>query len=421
MSDQRGGIVLKTGKIGRTNVLRQQLVAPGEVIDTQINGSVKLEALRERESLRINAHLGCFLTPVRWLATNFPTYVREGPDTAETIPTITANNIDSFGLGAYSAALVSIPRFWQDAVLRIYNEWYKWPEDADVTAWGIDGLPAVPLDKAWSRCRYNIDPDDANDYDVASATDFDVRTLAETQAKFRSAMERDVLSYNRYMELVKEMFGADGTREVDQVPMMVDQTSLGVNPREMPATDAAGLGDWQSIYDFGVDHKIKKITASEHSVLTYILTIRFAPVIESRNPLSVGGIDWVDMVGDPEILRSMRPQEVQVKDIATSTSTTSLGYLAAGWRWRQGWDVVGNRIDSANSFPMMNEPTSQANAKDATRVKDAFRSSALGDYIVDLNFSERSKNRMGSPLESYFSGMKGSSSKAAFPKQGKMI
>jgi hypothetical protein len=420
MTDQRGGVCLKTGKIGRANVLRQQLVAPGENIRTDISGKVMLEALRERETLRIHAHLATFLTPVRWLDANWTDFVREGPDSLSSIATEGYSDLGSLGLGS-DAAGSSIPSFFKQAVLRIYNEWYKWPEDADATAWAQDGLPAVPLQHTWTRCRYSIDPADTSDYTVSSAASFDVRDLAEVQARFRSGIERDVLSYNRYMELVSEMFNADGSREVDQVPMMIDQTELGVNPREYPATDSAGLGDWQSIYDFQLDHTIRGITAPEHCVLTYVLTIRFAPVIEGRNPLSLEDLSWADLVGDPELLRNMRPQDVRIKDIATNTSATSLGYLPAGWRWRMGFDVVGKRIDQADSFPMMSMPTSQANAKDGTRIKSAFRSQALGDYIADLNFSERSRNLHGAALESYFAGMTGAASNSVVPKQGKMV
>jgi hypothetical protein len=277
------------------------------------------------------------------------------------------------------------------------------------------------LQAAWNRCRYDIDPDDTDDFTVASGTEFDVRDLAEIQARFRSGMERDVLSYNRYMELISEMFGADGSREVDQVPKMLDQTSIGVNPRELPATDSAGLGQWQSVYDFAVDHSIRSITAPEHCVLTYCLVMRFAPVIEGRNPLSLEDLTWENMVGDPEILRNQKPEEVRVKDVSSQNIATALGYLDAGWRWRNGWDVIGKRIDNADSFPMMNPPVSQSGAKAATRIKDAFRSAALGDYLCDLEFSEMSRNLHGSALESYFSGMTGAGSEAAHPKQGKML
>jgi hypothetical protein len=420
MTDQRGGVVLKTGKIGRVNILRQQLLAPGEMIDARITGDVKMTALRERESLRINGHLATFLTPLRWLDSNWTDYIKEGPDSGSGYATESQNHLAALGIGAVDTG-ISMPSFWKQSALRVYNEWYKWPEDADATTWDNDGEKAVPLQAAWNRCRYNIDPNDSNDYTVASVNDFDVRDLAEVQAKFRSGIERDVLSYNRYMELIKEMFNADGSREVDQVPMMIDQTEVGVRPREIPATDSAGLGDWQSVYDFEVNHDIPGITAPEHCVLTYVLLMRFAPVIESRNPLSVADLSWEDIVGDPEILRNQKPQEVRIRDIATISSNTSLGYLPAGWRWRMGFDVIGDRIDTADSFPMMNYPTTQAQAKDATRIKDAFRSATLGDYYVDLEFDEPSKNLHGSALESYFSGMTGAASKSAVPKQGKML
>jgi hypothetical protein len=422
MTDQRGGVVIKTGKIGRVNVLRQQIIAPGERIDTRITGRCMLEDLRERETLRINAHIATFITPIRWLDTNWVNYVKEGPDTATSLTTETTNNLGKFGIGSQAAAgTVTFPSFFKKAALRVYNEWYKWPEDADVTTWNEDGEIAVPLQHTWSRARYDATPDDTGDYTVGSATNFDVRDLANIQARFRSAMERDVLSYNRYIEIHKEMFDADGTREADQVPIMVDQQSLSVNPRELPAQDAAGLGEWSSIYDFNIDHSIRGISAPEHCVLTYVLVNRFTPIIESRNPHANGHFDWATMVCDPEILRNSKPVDVQLRDVSTDAATTSLGYLHAGWQWRSQWDVVGKRIDLANSFPMMDTPTSQANAKDATRIKDAFRSSSLGDYTVDLEFTERSRNMLGSSLESYFSGMTGAGSDATFPKQGKML
>lgn len=421
MSDQRGGMCLKTGTIGHVNCLRQQLLMPGEMINTKIVGKVLLEALRERETFRIHAHLATFLTPLRWLEPNWVNYVKEGPDSAQSIATMSRSNLAQYGIGSSNAVALTIPSFWENNCLRVYNEWYKWPEDADWTAWNVEGGVAVPRQHAWNRCRYNKDPADSGDYTLASATSFDVRDLAKVQARFRAGMERDVLSYNRYMELIEEMYNADGSREVDQVPIMIDQTELGVDPRELPATDSAGLGDWQSIYDFGMEHDINGIAAPEHAILSYFLTIRFAPVIESRNPFTLDDTPWEQMVGDSEILRNSQPVDVRIKDIATENTATSLGYLDAAWRWRNGWDVVGKRIDDANSFPMQSNPGTQAQAKNATRIKDAFRSSSLGDYLVELHFDEESKNLHGSALESYFSGMTGAGSDATHPKQGKML
>ena len=417
--DDRGGQVLKTGKIGRVNVLRQKMLMPGENIDATIKGKIKLESLRERDSLRINANLSTFATPVRWLWNEWPDFVKEGPSTSRTPPNRTVSDLSKYGIGAFATGM-QIFDWFHLAPLRIYNEWWKWPEQADATDWDEDGNIAVPLQHSWSRCRWKVDPTNTADHIVDSGTNFDVRKLAETQAKFRSAMDRDVLSYNRYMELLDEMYGANGSREVDQVPIMIDQQEVGVNPREMAATDGASLGQWQSFFDFEVDHRISGIAMPEHSILTTVLCVRFASISEEREPQAKPGMSWAEIVGDGDILGSMMPQEVKIGDVMTVASDTSLGYLPAGWQWRNGTNVVGSRIDGRDSFPYMKRPTSQANAKDATRIKNAFRSQSLGDYVVDLYFSEKSRNRLNTPLESYYSGMKGQRNDDQIPKQGKM-
>ena len=79
MKYDRGGTVIKTGKIGRVNILRQQILLPGETVKPALNGPVRLTALRERESLKIHARLEAFVQPIRWLWDDLPAYLQEGP------------------------------------------------------------------------------------------------------------------------------------------------------------------------------------------------------------------------------------------------------------------------------------------------------------------------------------------------------
>ena len=205
-TDKRGGQTLKAGMIGRVNCLRQQILMPGETLDISINGKVMLESLRERDNLRINAHLGVFMTPCRWLDSNWTDAIKEGPAGTTSLDFESENDLSKLGIGAYSGTARQIPSIFRRAALRVYNEWYKWPENPDQTVWAADGEQAVPLSAAWSRTRFNVDPTSNTDYLVSTAgDDFDVRDLAAQQAKYRSAMERDVLSFNRYMEILKEM------------------------------------------------------------------------------------------------------------------------------------------------------------------------------------------------------------------------
>ena len=422
----RGGLTLKSGKIGRCNVLRQQIMMPGERMNIGIQGKVRLETLRERDVFRINAHMATFMTPLRWLVPTWTDYVKARGGSS--LPGSFHADLAKFGIGAYNAAAVASGcfDFWRDAPINIYNKWYKWPESADVTTWGDDGEIAVPLSKTWSRCRFNVDPTDTTDYQQQTLTDvFDVRDLAETQAKFRAAMKTDVLSFNRWMELVKQTWKGDGSREVDQVPIMLDQVEVGVNPRDMPAHDGASLGQWQSIYDFNVDHSIRGVVAPEHSIITHILTVRFASITEGRHPLAEED-DPITMIADPEVMLARQPQNVEARDVFMTDSSTSLGYLPSGWQWRADHDVIGPRIDTADSFPYMQAPTTQAETKDATRIKDAFRSARLGDYVCDIYFKEDSYQPTGTSMDSYMSGMMDhtrnmGNSSDEFPQGGKQL
>ncbi len=411
MKVSRGGHTLKTGKIGRVNCIRQQILMPGERMNISMQGSIRLETLRERDVMRINAHLATFMTPLRWLDNDYVPMIKEGPATVKDLNSYTENNLSRLGIGSYTATAGDETfQFWYWAYLRCVNEWYKWPENTD---WvfadiGEHGVPAVPLSKTWSRLRTSSTPDATADYTLASAADFDIRDLAEKQARFRSAMKRDVLSFNRWMELVKDTWKGDGSREVDQVPIMLDQTSVGVNPREMPATDGASLGQWQSMFDFNVNHQIKGITAPEHCIISHLLTVRFAATIEGKSPFaafSFTQMPWEVQFADPEYLASQQPVEVQLGEIGMDNSIVPLGFAPAGWQWRCDHDVIGKSIDIRDSFPYSLVPTNAAECKDATRVKSAFRSQALDDYMVDVFFKEEGHQPIGDSMDSYMSGM----------------
>lgn len=423
----RGGQILTTGKIGFVKPIRQQMMLPRETIKGQLSGEIRMGTLRERDSLRINAHVGIFMTPLRWLWPDWPQYIIDGPNGPLSPPTFNGQPStyglgSAFGIGAIQPK--NMQAWWRDAVFRVYNEWYKWPEavDAGVSDIEQDGLPAVPLAHSWTRCRDKGDPDDVADIEVPAATTLNVQDLAEVQAKYRSAVEREVLSYERYQELLQEMYGADGSREVDQVPIKIAEADAGVKPREFPATDAAGLGQWASVFDFTVDHGFD-VSAPEHCIITYMLTVRFQSITEEVHPLaSVDTLSWEEQVGDPGVLAALPPQPVQKREVFEGNSADVLGFLPAGWQWRTGNNIVGRRIDDLNSFPILTQPTTIAEARDATRRNAAFRSEQLGDFTIDLYASENSYQPIPSAMASYHLGVgdAGRGSKAEFPGTGKV-
>jgi hypothetical protein len=401
--NKRGGRSLQTGKIGVLKVLRQQLLMPGETIRCRAQGSVQMEALRERHTIPINAHMAYFATPLRWLWTDFPDYLKRGESGSGFTPTLINEKPINLGIGGEGYAR-SFPAFFRDNILRCYNEWYKWPEAADVTTVTEDNLKAVNLEHHWTRCRDSGAPASSLDQDVGSVSSFNVQTLAAIQGNYRQAIQREVLSYDRYLDLLKNIYDSDGSREVDQVPIKFGQADVGVDPRNMRATDAAGLGQMQSMYDFNVDDYVE-FSAPEHMVIAAIMLIRLYPAADEILPLSQPNMLWSEFTGDPEIMSTRPPTGVGLSDIFPTSSATSLGVLPAGWQWRCENHVIDERIQERNSFPVMRYPTNAAEARDASRRNNAFRSQALGDYLSDIYFSIDSYAPIPSAMESYFVGM----------------
>lgn len=437
---ERGGKVIKTGKIGRVNCLRQQLLLPGEVIRSRVRGTIRLTPLRERETSAINARIDCFIQPLRWLWRTFPDYIKHGPysssaavTTAGVQPGTHDSRAHRYGIGGDENQTVS--NFWRDSLLRIYNEWYKWPEDTDLGSWGSFnnpyGPPAIALPTYWTRMQQYDDFDNA-DYNVSlntvsNANYVDIRSIAETQARFSQAVERTYLSHGRYIALLREMWNSQGNREVDKVPIRVGMADLSVEPRDVFAVDGSSLGQAQSMYDFDVAHSFGNIVAPEHSILSYLVLLRFESLAEDEiNPFSrVDTSNWAEVVGDSGILANTRPQAESLQRLVNSTehntSSSTIGYLPAGWRWRASWNNVGHDIDIRDSFPLyqslVGSGITAKTLRQADRVRNAFKSTALGDYYCDLRFSEMSDSPIPSAESGLFAGQR-SARGSAYPYPG---
>ena len=403
----RGGRVIKTGKIGQMNVLRQQLIAPGEVLDAKIvGGACRLSALREEGNVFLNSRIDAFVQPLRWLVSDWPKYLRTRGEEG-TIPTLSTSSshptaLTDLGLGG-TISSTTYARFWRDAVLRIYNEWYKWPEHDDATAIPVDGHALVPLGAYWSRIYgsySNIDEHSFKTDDISGSTreHVDLRKMVTQQGKFETAMRSEYLSHDRYMDYIKSIWGADGSAEVDKVPRRLNGSQMGVEPSTQFASDGASMGQTMSIYDFGIKHDFGKIVMPEHAVVTYVLANRYESVAQDEiNPMTRLSSDWNVASGNPITITKMPPQSIARREIHGGSSTDHVGYLPAGWQWRARWNMIGNRYDARNTIPAYQDLASisgLSDLRDARRVNNSFYSSSLGDYIVDVMFQETSRSML---------------------------
>lgn len=427
----RGGLVLRTGLLGYVSTLRQQVLLPGETMRPRVRGRVRLSPLRERETVPINARLDAFIQPLRWLWPDWPEFIREGPSTTRTVPTIQltgAGHAASIGLGGGDTQDVTVHRWFVDGPNRIMNEWYKWPEESDFTGWPLYGHPAVNMPHSWTRLQdqpvADADVDVATEAGAGSRETLDVRALAEVQARFRNTVEREWLAHDRYVGLMKELWNAGGSHEVDKVPMRLRGASLNVDPRDLYATDSDGLGASAAFYDFAVDHDFGSVGMGEHCLVTYMLLIRLLPVsTEEINPTGVtSNRTYAELVGDPGLLAAQRPVPVRRDGLFAAGDNTVLGYLPAGWQWRSRWNVVDERIDERNSYPIYDRDTTRS-TRNTLRTASVpnpgmFRSTQLNHWLADLSFVERTNSPIPGPRSSLYSGMGMAGRGSSYPYPG---
>lgn len=397
----RGGKSLKVGDIGRFSVLRQHLLLPGERMSPRISGNVRLSGLRQQTSVYLNASIEAFAAPLRWYQTDFPEYIQEGISTSKTINTMSGapwttdfNDTSGMGIGKITT---DFAKWFAQHPIKIWNEWYRWPEDSKLSVttpligfYENFGQPCVNLPSAPTRI-HDAPSFDATETDVTTAaTDMDVRDLQQIQARFAQAAKTDWSSQDRYQAFMRDVYGAEGSPEVDQIPTRLRSgATLSVLPRDMYATDGPSLGELMSINNFTVNHKWDDYVAKEHTIIAYVMVLRFSPVFSAGVAPMIypSDIDYPVMQGDPMLMSGMRPTGVKAREIEDG-DTTVLGYLPHGWQWREGFNHVDATIKQLQNFPLLQTNTLTAAAhRDASNVEDAFRSLALRHWFADLDFS----------------------------------
>lgn len=414
MRYNRGGKSLKVGDIGRFSVLRQHLLLPGERMKPRISGNVRLSGLRQQTSVYLHAQIEAFTAPLRWYQTNFPTYLQEGVSTALTIDTLswTTNFGKTSGMGI-GQVTNNFCKWYAQAPIQIWNSWFRWPEDAKFSIttplesfYDDFGQPCVNLASAPTRI-HDAPSFDALETDVASTTVLDVRTLEKIQARFAQAAKTDWTSQERYQAFIKDVWGGQGSNEVDKIPTRLRSgAELSVMPRDLYATDGGSLGEIMSINNFNVDHSWGDYVAKEHEIVTYVMVLRFAPVFAGGVAPMIypGDLDYDTVQGDPVMMSGRGPRAVKAREVENGDATV-LGYLPHGWQWREGFNHVDQQLRELGNFPLLDTPLLTAAAhRDASKIEPAFRSTALRHWFADLDFDISVESRVPSAGTSIMAG-----------------
>lgn len=410
-------------RMNRWRCLRQEFMHPGEKWRPRIQGYVSFGALREQITEQVHLSLVVTWTPWRWIkGTEDPVaIIRSGLETTATVQVAGSNNQaqDYLGLG-YTTTQNPLPILFRNNYLRVYNEHFKWPEFADVTTFPdgesrLYGFPAVPLEHRFTRL-WKSDGVTAADYEYTtkasgSREKIDLREFARLKSRLQSEQQRHYDSVDRYRELLSSIWGVDGNREVDKVPLVLDNLESYLAGKNIYATDGESLGARAGLQDFDVDYQLPfDWTAPEHGVFAYFLCIRPRFILaKDTNHFTRKDIRVHDFLADPAYYKDRPMKQLKHGEAQPGESLSTLaGYEPPGQCWRTGWACVDSKLADRRSFLLRNRPRYMNNTKEnivGTDDNQAFRSLDLGHAIAVLEFHQLSESRVVAPFgESIYAG-----------------
>lgn len=423
MMYDRSGTRLGTFRLGRMFFIRQEMLRPGDRYSVSLGGRVRLGALREQEAIPMHCHIELFVTPVRWLWDGYVNFVTADysagaahPPTLDWATIIGHTRDDStspdfLGIGDFNNDQIEFYRMYWDNYFRVYNEYFKWPEDADAgistlrnVSFGEYGLRAVQMEAFDTRFRRDISEDN-EDRTVPASTTVSLTGLVRTSAQLRLDQTQEWLTSGRYRETMREYFGGAGSHEVDQVPISYGGPAGWLTAENIWATDGGSLGRISAIHEFDINHDWGRVAVPEHSILSLAMVVRPQRLLEGAiNPhAGAHGRSRADWLGLDQILQVTEPKDWHAFDFYNHQANNTNSYFGrapAGHEWRTGWDMVDRDITDRAFTTSRLDPSTHPYCPDYA----GFVSQSLGQGLFRVDCGLKVDSDIHNPMASVMTG-----------------
>lgn len=211
---------------------------------------------------------------------------------------------------------------------------------------------------------------------------------------------------------MRQVFGVDGNREVDKVPVVLDSMEGFMSGRDLVAVSSDGLGQRAGLMEFPVNYQLPfSFQAPEHGILACFLCLRIRENRESEfNWFCDSGIGLKRILAEPAAYRDQPVEAItKARMNAPGTPTDVVGYEPFGNEWRTGWANIHSDIDARDTFltvegEMEVVSTNFKRNRAVNEFDRAFASTSLGQAFVVLDTVAESYSQIPLPEESIYSG-----------------
>lgn len=365
-------------EIGRLSFLSAIHVLPSDTHEILVRGAIRLSPMIHQHTVDSQVDLYAFFVPDRHIyGSDIIDMMKLGiPGTGDT-PVSLATVTVPIGAGEDSHYLPvppqgsECPLRWPAGYANIWNWYFRVPtynDESDLldntdflAASGNDRTYGYPIARlptmATTGARSsNLDADSHNTLSTA-ASDITLLDVAQVQATYRSKLDRDWFA-QRYPEVMGKTFGAKGFNpDVDPDalrPSLIAHQKFWMSGYDIDAT-GTNIGEWKGKGIAPVEFYIPPKLFNEHGLLWILYSVRFPSIFDAERHYLVKNMNtYAAYAGDPNVINSQPPLEIDKNDIFRPTGSYSLGYMPYGQWWRTQPSFVHKKFQQVQGFPFIN-------------------------------------------------------------------
>ena len=352
------------GAIGSLQTLSVVPIVAGDSMQLDLQGVFRLSPLRRNLTVDAQIDLFAFFVPYRHVyGSNWTDFILQGYDESVTLGgTTITDNIFCCGTANLTG---TVPTWSIAGYAQIWNRYFRDPTDASTKADDylkdllstddrrIYGEPCCYLPNLWNT---GVTSElTTADYELASATEFDVRDLSLLKGRLKTEIMREQFG-QRYNDVMRTSWGTSVSIDADQRPQLVMRNTVSLSGYDVDTTDSAGVGTWAGKSAGYASLKFPWKLFPEHGTLWIMSLVRFPTIhaFENHYLHSLAEPTYQQIAGDSELIARSAPVELTPADIFyNSADATSLGRTPHSQWYRMHPNYAHPTYANLNGFPFL--------------------------------------------------------------------
>ena len=412
---------VQMGRVGCLQTLTRLPVLPGDSISAQIAGVWKLPPLRRDLVLDAKVDLFAFYVPHRHIYdegtnTRWSDFIRSGNDESISFPTVSNNRKLGYLVCNHRG---NIPLYIPAGYNRIWNRYFRAPTAesdilSDTYIPGDDefvdyGIECGWLPKNWSS---TIDKEIGTSDETVSISNsrLNLMDLEQAQKHLRTEREREWFA-QRYNDVMYQVWGSRVNIDADERPQLVWRSGFWLSGYDIDGTAGDSLGQYAGKSQALGGMELPPKYFNEHGTLWFMALVRFPTLFTDEKQYLDGkaNFSYREMAGDPTILSSRDPINLNAADWFAEAGNNDLGYRPYGDWYREHPNFAHSNFDELNGFPFYDTDVKNKNNCryiDSEFYENVFQTTQQGQWRAQLRCNVMAKRYIPDPRTSIFAGSK---------------